>query len=103
MMNAPDHNKMQVTGYSRVALVVSPPYMLMLGGKLRGKMRLNDRAKKPKSVKKMEPVILALAEALWPALEQQEAERSAGNAAALNQYLRLSGADMKQVPEEVRR
>ncbi|WIA29237.1 hypothetical protein OEZ86_011745 [Tetradesmus obliquus] len=49
----------------------------------------------------MEPVILALAEALWPALEQQEAERSAGNAAALNQYLRLSGADMKQVPEEV--
>jgi hypothetical protein len=91
---------MEVTGYSRV--VVSPPYMLKLRSKLRGSMRRDDRSKLPKSVRKMEPVILALAEALWPALEQQEAERSAGDTAALQQYHRLTGAEMQQLPEEVR-
>jgi hypothetical protein len=50
----------------------------------------------------MEPVIIALAEAIWPALELQAAEQSTGDAAALAQYLRLSGADMKHLPQEVR-
>jgi hypothetical protein len=50
----------------------------------------------------MEPVILALAEALWPALEQQDLERSAENDSAMSRYFSLSGADIHQLPEEVR-
>jgi hypothetical protein len=50
----------------------------------------------------METVITALAEAIWPALELQAAEPSNGDAAALAQYLRLSGAEMKHFPQEVR-
>jgi hypothetical protein len=50
----------------------------------------------------MEPVIIALAEAIWPPLELQAAEQSTGDAAALAHYFRLSGAEMKQVPQEVR-
>jgi hypothetical protein len=60
------------------------------------------QCRKLQSTKNMEPVIIALAEAIWPALDLQAAEQSTGDAAALAQYLRLSGAEMKLLPQEVR-
>jgi hypothetical protein len=88
-----------VTGYSTV---VSPPYKLRRDGKMQSIARHRNKCRKLKSTKSMEPVIIALAEAIWPALELQAAEQSACDAAALAHYLSLSGAEMKQVPQEVR-
>ncbi|KAF6266547.1 GMC oxidoreductase-domain-containing protein [Scenedesmus sp. NREL 46B-D3] len=89
---------MQVTGYS---CVVSPPYKLVRSSRTRRSLKRDDRSIKIFSTCKMENVILALAEAIWPGLELQAVERSTVDAAALSRYLRLSGAEMKQLPEEV--